>query len=315
VHVLLLGAGFTRNWGGWLASELVGDLLGRVAGDPELHLMLQASRGDFEGVLGVVQQEHSRDPSARNKDRVERLQSAILASFQEMNGAIAARASMEFSGGYNLELKRFMMLFDAIFSLNQDLLLELHYATRSFDGSKFTGFQFPGMEAPSRWVESDPRVRLARADQWTQAPRVLAPEMQPIFKLHGSTNWRDAAHGDMLVMGTQKQAIIERSELLRWYFDKFHDALHAGDTKVMVIGYSFRDEHINEELRSAGATGLQMFIVDPVGSDNFYSPAVAAIRVAHPLADVPRIGESRRPLSTTFGGDTLERGKLFRFFN
>ncbi len=30
VHLLLLGAGFTRNWGGWLARELEGDILQRL---------------------------------------------------------------------------------------------------------------------------------------------------------------------------------------------------------------------------------------------------------------------------------------------
>lgn len=39
-HILLTGAGFTRNWGGWLAKELEGDLLARLAQDRELRDLL-----------------------------------------------------------------------------------------------------------------------------------------------------------------------------------------------------------------------------------------------------------------------------------
>jgi hypothetical protein len=30
-HLLLLGTGFSRNWNGWLAGEIMGDLLGRLS--------------------------------------------------------------------------------------------------------------------------------------------------------------------------------------------------------------------------------------------------------------------------------------------
>ena len=32
-HLLLTGAGSTRNWGGWLAGEIEGDLLNRLRGN------------------------------------------------------------------------------------------------------------------------------------------------------------------------------------------------------------------------------------------------------------------------------------------
>jgi hypothetical protein len=39
--ILLTGAGFTRNWGGWLAKEIEGDLLGRLLEDPNLRQRVQ----------------------------------------------------------------------------------------------------------------------------------------------------------------------------------------------------------------------------------------------------------------------------------
>jgi len=43
----LLGAGFSRNWGAWLAPELVGELCGRVADDDDLVRRLTKDR-NFE---------------------------------------------------------------------------------------------------------------------------------------------------------------------------------------------------------------------------------------------------------------------------
>jgi hypothetical protein len=49
-HILLTGAGFTRNWGGWLAKELEGDLLARLAKDRELRKLVQES-ANYEEAL------------------------------------------------------------------------------------------------------------------------------------------------------------------------------------------------------------------------------------------------------------------------
>lgn len=57
-RVLLLGAGFSRNWGGWLASEAFEYLLGcpEVAARPLLRDMLWQcqGKGGFEAALGPV---------------------------------------------------------------------------------------------------------------------------------------------------------------------------------------------------------------------------------------------------------------------
>jgi len=49
-HILLTGAGFTRNWDGWLAKELEGDLLARLADDRQLNKLLQCS-SSYEDAL------------------------------------------------------------------------------------------------------------------------------------------------------------------------------------------------------------------------------------------------------------------------
>jgi hypothetical protein len=89
----------------------------------------------------------------------------------------------------------------------------------------------------------------------------------------------------------------------------------------MLIGYGFRDEHINSALMSAMESGLKIYIIDPAGPD------VAAATNRVPKNEIGRkptaleeilqkslIGYSRRPFSSTFGNDTVEYAKLMRFF-
>jgi hypothetical protein len=63
---------------------------------------------------------------------------------------------------------------------------------------------------------------------------------------------------------------------------------------------------------------LRIFIIDPSGVDviDKRNPRLP-IRVPDAYVEklAPRlIGASRRPLSSTFGNDVVEHGKVFRFF-
>jgi hypothetical protein len=86
----------------------------------------------------------------------------------------------------------------------------------------------------------------------------------------------------------------------------------------MVIGYSFRDEHINNAIGTAADAGtLRVFIIDPSGVDvlrreNLWIRRDYLGERLQPYL----IGASRRPLSQIFGGhDLVEFGKVMRFFD
>ena len=55
-NILLTGAGFTRNWGGWLATEVRSRIAQRVEDDPYLSEVLNSADG-FESALEFVQNE------------------------------------------------------------------------------------------------------------------------------------------------------------------------------------------------------------------------------------------------------------------
>src|SRR5271155_1866007 len=70
---------------------------------------------------------YSSVSSTEAKERLDRLQTAIVAMFEKLNAALERRINFEFSQERRFLVAEFLARFDAIFGLNQDLLLELHY--------------------------------------------------------------------------------------------------------------------------------------------------------------------------------------------
>jgi hypothetical protein len=314
-QILLIGAGFTYNWGGWLAGEIEGDLLSRFPHNPELNARVNATDG-FESVLGDLQRERDEGkPGA--KEQYDVLKQAVLESFGAMNLALARRIDFEFLNQVRFSVKRFLARFHSIYSLNQDLLLELHYDPQ-LQETRLPGrggAYYPGLHGPinkSMWPEEQihqKKTVMARPIQYHS-------NHQPIFKLHGSVDWLDA-DGDLLVMGGGKQEMIERTPLLNEYFANFKRELSQPGARLMVIGYGFRDSHINNLLAEAwqANSSLSAFYVDPKGRKVVYGGDHTELpQYTPPWGWVTAIGESRRPLSQTFAGDELELAKLERFF-
>ncbi len=63
--ILLTGAGFSRNWGGTLAGDVVSGLLADKDIDPQTRYLLFDSGGNFERVLADLQL--SPDPADKKR--------------------------------------------------------------------------------------------------------------------------------------------------------------------------------------------------------------------------------------------------------
>jgi hypothetical protein len=316
-RVALLGAGFSRNWDGWLASEIKGKLCARLHGDVELGNLLAQSSDNFEDALSRVQGEHKSQRSPTSKAKLDRLQSAILNVFGHMNRAFAEMPSMEFSTDIRFSIQAFLAEFDAIFSLNQDLLLELQYDVVEGDRThRWNAYNFPGMVPPPSFDAMSKSEKLTALwkplEHFTDYKPYTA---QPIYKLHGSVNWRDSAGGELLVMGANKQMLIQESEILRWYSEQFKRYISEENSRLMVIGYSFNDDYINNLIYEASQSAkLGMYIVDPLGRGVLNKFPNAPIRVPNRLEQIMNIGESTRLIRSIFGGDRVEHPEMLRFF-
>jgi SIR2-like domain len=99
--------------------------------------------------------------------------------------------------------------------------------------------------------------------------------------------------------------------VLRSYHDQFAALLSQPNAKLMVIGYSFQDDHINSVIENASRHHrLGTYLVDPQGRDVLIDPkmARAVLREKRDIEDIALIGELRRPLSAVFAGDAFAHG-------
>ncbi len=327
-NYLLIGAGFSRNWGGWLATEAFEYLLGcpEVAGDQTLGQLLwrHQSQGGFESALAELQSAYSRAPHA-NEAALMGLHAAITRMFNDMNRALMDIELWEFQKFIERHVSTFLTRFDAIFSLNQDLLLEHHYINENISligKKKWSGAQLPGMRRVPA-LEAMHSASWARSTWHPEEKDAFKVEQnfQPIFKLHGSSNWRHADGRDMLIMGGAKAHEIDQTPILKWYAQEFEDRLSKQPTRLMAIGYGFRDHHINEAIGRAVERGLKLFIIAPEGAElarrinsTRDRAAIAAPTALEGILEASLIGASRRPLRDIFGGDMAEHNKVMRFF-
>lgn len=240
---------------------------------------------------------------------------ALVGMFTAMRKAYATEP-LEPDDRNRLWVMRFLANFDAIFTLNQDTLLEDYYVGNVRWSEKWSGSYLPYMEPLHSEVQTD-----RRTGDTPMTPAIhlaSSPELQPYYKLHGSYTWFSGADR-LLVMGGNKTETIRTSSVLKKYHQELAQQLAIPNTRLMVIGYSFGDQHINEIIcKAADAEQLQIFIIDSLGVDvlNKQRPG-PGIRFPEPLVDRLSgaiIGASRRPLRSTFFNDPVELDKVLKFF-
>jgi hypothetical protein len=95
------------------------------------------------------------------------------------------------------------------------------------------------------------------------------------IKLHGSYDWRDSNDQKKLVIGVTKPVQLENEPILCWYFNLFKEVLSLPERRLLIIGYGFRDPHINEVLvKSIIESGLRLFVVNPTDPERFREKAL-----------------------------------------
>jgi hypothetical protein len=253
-------------------------LMSQLQNNP--YLLDALNRGNFEDVLSQVQSSYLATRTDENQNRLNAMQEALANVFGRMNAHFAAR-QFEFSNDIAHSIQKFLVRFDAIFTLNQDLLIEVHYNNNNvaiWHGTRWQGYELPGMrELPL----TDPIAGRVRSKWVPQDQFAQTPNMQPYFKLHGSTAWSAADGSPLMVMGRDKVGLIGSNAILKWNYEKFEQFLAQPDTRMMVIGYGFADDHINASIVNSYQQGRLrlMYLVHPSGKVVLDRYPTAAIRV------------------------------------
>ena len=179
--ILLLAAGFSKNWNGPLANEVTQHLMSRLQDDASLRDLLHEK--NFDDALFQLQMEFllldKRKINTVMEARLIAFQSALSDVFDRMNQQFQSRP-FDFSNDVARKVERFLIGFDAIFTLNQDLLLELHYRNDDvalWHGTRWQGWEMPGMHPLPVTDHLNPA-----SNRWRPAPPFQSNDrMQPYY--------------------------------------------------------------------------------------------------------------------------------------
>ena len=322
-NILLLGAGFTKNWGGWLAAEVFEYLLGcqEINRDPVLvSLLWKYQLTGFEKLLAELhEKKNSHGELSATENQIKIFESAIYMMFKDMNAGLSRIVNWDLQSNLT---RNFFTKFDAIFTLNQDLFFEQHYfndnvTLLSSPPKKWDGVFLPGIEKITpydSWAEST--LRPSTNFNFDENSR-----HQPYFKLHGSSNWITDQQR-LLVLGGDKVSKIASFKILSCYFDIFKNYLNS-QSKLMIIGYGFQDDHINDALEAAVKNGLKIFVISPHGANlaleinkkNNNNKMMGDSNVES-IFKQSLIGASRSNIKETFKDvGSAEYKKIMRFFD
>lgn len=278
-NILFSGAGFTKNFGGLLAKEM----WSKIYNNPEVqaHSRLKElllNDFDYESIYNKI---INGDYSDMEKEAVNK---AIYHAYRVLDDICREWTFRNDAPnpvniyGVNKFIERFSGVKNEIgffFTLNQDLFIERHF------NSINTAFIHPGVPKIPDAHKTTIRLPIERND-FINLPKLKELETNRVnqlsrnaihyVKLHGSFGWMSSKGINSYVIGKDKINQVADEPLLSWYFELFKNALSQSNRKLFLIGYGFRDRHINEVLaNSIKKYGSMLYIISPSDQSRFIS--------------------------------------------
>lgn len=262
---VLTGAGFSKNFGGFLGSEMWSQIFNnrQIQADTELRDILKNDY-DYESVYSKTLDGQLPE----EKKRVMR--SVVLEAYKRLDDSLRGWVFNDSSSypvnpyllsemlGRIYSSARPAQVF--LFTLNQDLFMERQWNYGSPGVPRFARAQ---NTFGSQSFNATDFVELPRDDIQNRIQRGISDHAGLHYiKLHGSYGWKSSDGLDQLVVGTNKESLIQNEPLLQGYFDLFTSIIKEGSKKVLIIGYGFRDAHINALLlEGVEKYGLEIYII------------------------------------------------------
>ena len=275
-NLLLTGAGFTHNFGAPLARDLWNKIYNdkAVRNHPTLIDLLHAKEPDFETVYQeVVDGDYPDDAKAA-------IQLAVNGAFSCIDQNLLFPSSLPDSPSVQHVtdlVKEFRPRHPDqrayFFTLNQDLFVERHMLENAELHPLGIGRR-PGFSGQYLGQRPLTRDELKALPDEAALPAVRKnAEAHCRFgyvKLHGSQDWLDSSGRGAMVLGRAKEEMIAGEPILKWYLDLFRAVLTDSAHRLVVIGYSFRDVHINRALAAAiNGPGLDLVVISPTPNGSF----------------------------------------------
>jgi len=274
--VLLTGAGFTKDFGGFLADEMwsfifnsrslddfpkIKDLLrSDFSYESVYHEILEGvyGKGEKEAIKQAVKSAYDRlDENIRNASGSTKANSTSMSFFIE-----EFRGKPETGKGF-------------FFTLNQDIFIERYCRSNSnysliIPGTTLQAFTQNRPLSDLDYQRLPDEKTVAKVFDIGHPHNPLRSSNFHYVKLHGSYHLRDSEGNAYMVIGKRKTEQISKEPLFRDYFSLFEGVLSSGDIELFVIGYGFCDEHINKVIADSVANHrLRLYILSPISPDEF----------------------------------------------
>lgn len=276
-NILFTGAGFTKNFGGLLAREMWSKIFndsGVQACPPIKELLMKDL--DYESIYHkVVNGNYSKDEKKIISDSILKAYRALDDICREWIYRNDAPYPVNIYG-VNKLIERFSGDSNKIgffFTLNQGLFIERHF------NSSISGLIHPGgirripdtrkiiIKLP---LEDLDFITLPTDGELKGNGTRLHSGTIHYVKLHGSYGWWSSDGSNCYVIGKEKENRIAGEPLLSWYFSLFQKALSHPSRKLLIIGYGFKDVHINKVFAdSIKNSGLALYVISPSDQSEF----------------------------------------------
>jgi len=275
-NILFTGAGFTKNFGGFLAKEMWSKIFNNpfVQSYPRVKELL-IDDFNYESIYHKVLNENY------SEDEKNVITDAILEAYRSLDNICREWLFRNNAPnpvniyGVNKLIERFSEDANKIgffFTLNQDLFVERHFSSIN------SGLMLPGVKKiPDAHktiiklpIENQDFIKLPTVNELEDSATKLYSATIHYVKLHGSYGWISSSGLNRYVIGKDKEDQIASEPLLSWYFNLFRNVLSNPNRKLLIIGYGFRDAHINKIFASSIKDfGLKLYVISPSDQSKF----------------------------------------------
>ncbi len=296
--MLLTGAGFSKDVGGYLAQEMWAQIFNALSGRSKKRLCSFMKNYDskdvsntlnFEIIYDLVMQGRHGE-TMLDADQIKGDQDGFLKAlfdvYETMDDRIRTRAmargEVDFKKLEDFLLKLFTTdtVRGFIFTLNQDLFVERWLSACKMSPTNGLSLYLPGMDDHPLGMQGEgltdkgfltlPKEETIQTCLSKREGTSSAQGQLQYIKLHGSWNWRRDNGNSAMAIGHTKSSMLKEEPLFKWYHNTFEAALSKNSQRLLVIGYGFRDRYINEViLKGIDNSNLQVFVVDPRSPEDF----------------------------------------------
>lgn len=271
---LLTGAGFTHNFGGYLATQMWERIFNEIGvfKSARIQALMKGKNNkfDFEKLYATLRKENGSDFAVYEK--------AVAKVYGDLDELVQRSLNQTKHGVSLVGLRRWLgrrfnglgdrpKMKGFIFSLNQDLFFE----RQARDTLAFAIPGVPPAAQPGVVQANSSIVRVRLPESIDRGAIRMSLQDQNLIKLHGSCNWESSKGQGVMVLGEGKVESILQEPLLDFYSQLFEEVLSRENMQLWVVGYGFADPHINACIaRSIRKYGLRLCIVDYCRPNDFF---------------------------------------------